>query len=145
MKLGAPRGAVKKRKVVGRGQGCGRGCTSGRGSNGQKSRSGYSMKIGFEGGQMPLARRIPKRGFNNFQYEKAFQIVNIRDLERFKDDDVIDYEFLLTQGLVNRKVKFVKLLGKGALTKKLHIKVHRASKQAVAAVEKAGGKVEIVA
>jgi large subunit ribosomal protein L15 len=145
MKLGAPRGSLKKRKVVGRGQGCGRGCTSGRGSNGQKSRSGYSMKVGFEGGQMPLARRIPKRGFNNFQYEKAFQIVNIRDLERFKESDVIDYDFLLAQGLVNRKVKYVKLLGKGELTKKLNIKVHRASKQAVAAVEKAGGKVEIVA
>jgi large subunit ribosomal protein L15 len=144
MKLGTPRGAVKKKKVVGRGQGCGRGCTSGRGSNGQKSRSGYSMKIGFEGGQMPLVRRIPKRGFNNFQYEKAFQIINLRDLERFKEGDVIDYETLLVQGLVNHKVKFVKLLGKGELTKKLHIKVHRASKQAVAAVEKAGGKVELL-
>ncbi len=144
MKLGAPRGAVKKRKIVGRGQGCGRGCTSGRGSNGQKSRSGYSMKIGFEGGQMPLSRRIPKRGFNNFQYEKSFQIINLRDLERFKEGDVIDYEALLAQGLVNRKVKFVKLLGKGELTKKLHVKVHRASKNAVTAVEKAGGKVELL-
>jgi large subunit ribosomal protein L15 len=144
MKLGAPRGAVKKRKVVGRGQGCGRGCTSGRGSNGQKSRSGYSMKIGFEGGQMPLARRIPKRGFNNDQYEKTFQIINLRDLERFQEGDVIDYDVLLAQRLVDRKVKYVKLLGKGELSKKLHIKVHRASKQAVAAVEKAGGKVEII-
>jgi len=144
MKLGAPRGAVKKRKVVGRGQGCGRGCTSGRGSNGQKCRSGYSMKIGFEGGQMPLARRIPKRGFNNFQYEKSFQIINLQDLERFKEGDVIDYETLLEQGLVNRKVKFVKILGNGELTKKLHVRVHKASKQAVAAVEKAGGKVELL-
>lgn len=144
MKLGAPRGAVKKRKVVGRGTGCGRGCTSGRGSNGQKSRSGYSMKIGFEGGQMPLARRIPKRGFNNFQYEKTFQIINLRDLELFKEGDVIDYEALLSQGLVDRKGKYVKLLGKGEVTKKLHVKVHRASKQAVAAVEKAGGKVELL-
>ena len=93
---------------------------------------------------MPLARRIPKRGFNNSQYEKAFQIINLRDLERFNEGDVIDYETLLARGLVNRKVKFVKLLGKGELTKKLHIKVNRASKSAVAAVEQAGGKVEIL-
>ena len=144
MKLGAPSGAVKKKKIVGRGPGSGRGCTSGRGKNGQKSRSGYSMKIGFEGGQMPLARRIPKRGFNNSQYEKSFQVINLRDLERFNEGDVIDYEILLAQGLVDRKMKFVKLLGKGEITKKLHVKVHRASKKAVEAVEHAGGKVEIL-
>ena len=144
MNLRAPGGAVKKRKIVGRGPGTGRGCTSGRGNNGQKSRSGYSRKIGFEGGQMPLARRIPKRGFNNSQYENSFQIINLRDLERFSEGDVVDYETLLAQRLVNRKDGYVKLLGKGEITKKLHVKVNRASKHAVEAVERAGGKVEII-
>ena len=144
MSLVAPRGAVKRRKTVGRGQGTGRGCTSGRGNNGQKSRSGYSMKIGFEGGQMPLARRIPKRGFNNTRYEKAFQVVNLRDLNGFNDGDVVDFDMLLSKRLVNRKTKFVKLLGKGEISKKLHVKVNRISKKAQEALEGAGGTVEII-
>ena len=144
MSLRAPAGAVKKRKIVGRGQGTGRGCTAGRGNKGQKARSGYSMKIGFEGGQMPLARRVPKRGFNNLQYEKHYQIVNLRDLALFKDGDVVDYGALLEKRLVNRKTGFVKLLGRGEITKKLHVKVHRASNKAIEEIEKAGGRVELL-
>jgi large subunit ribosomal protein L15 len=144
MSLRAPAGAVKKRKIVGRGPATGRGCTAGRGSNGQKSRSGYSRKIGFEGGQMPLARRIPKRGFNNSQYEKSLQVVNLRDLDKFNEGDVVDYAALLEKRLVNRKTDFVKLLAKGEIGKKLHVKVHRASKKAIEAIEKAGGKVELL-
>jgi large subunit ribosomal protein L15 len=93
---------------------------------------------------MPLARRLPKRGFNNSQYERAFQVVNLRDLSKFKDGDVVDYAALLANRLVNRKTVFVKLLGKGEITQKLHIKVHRASGKAIEAVEKAGGKVELL-
>jgi large subunit ribosomal protein L15 len=102
------------------------------------------MKIGFEGGQMPLARRVPKRGFNNIQYEKSYQTVNLRDLAVFKDGDTVDYGALLEKRLVNRKTRFVKLLGKGEVQKKLHVKVHRASKSAVELIEKAGGTVELI-
>jgi len=144
MNLRAPAGAVRNRKVLGRGSGSGRGCTSGRGSNGQKARSGYSMKVGFEGGQMPLARRVPKRGFNNIQYEKSYQTVNLRDLAVFEDGDSVDYGTLLEKRLVNRKTRFVKLLGKGEVQKKLQVKVHRASKNAVELIEKAGGTVELI-
>jgi large subunit ribosomal protein L15 len=144
MKVHAPVGAMKKRKLVGRGPGTGRGCTSGRGSNGQKSRSGYSRQIGFEGGQMPLARRLPKRGFNNEQFEHMFQIVNIGDLERFGEGERVDYDVMLKRRLVNKKGRYVKLLGKGELTKKLTVVVHKASKKALEGVQKAGGTVEIV-
>jgi len=143
MNLHAPVGSTKKRKIVGRGQGSGRGCTSGRGSNGQKSRSGYSRQIGFEGGQMPLARRLPKRGFNNQQFEHMHQVVNIGDLERFGEGERVDYDVMLTHRLVNKKGRFVKLLGKGELTKKLTVVVHKASKKALEGVQKAGGTVEI--
>jgi large subunit ribosomal protein L15 len=144
MNLRAPAGAVRNRKVLGRGSGSGRGCTSGRGSNGQKARSGYSQKVGFEGGQMPLARRVPKRGFNNVQYENSYQTVNLRDLAVFKEGDVVDYSALLEKRLVNRKTRFVKLLGKGEVEKKLHVKVHRASRSAVERIKKAGGTVELI-
>jgi large subunit ribosomal protein L15 len=144
MNIRAPGGAIKRKKVVGRGPGSGRGCTAGRGSNGQKSRSGYSRQIGFEGGQMPLARRIPKRGFNNKRFENAFQMVNIGDLEKYKDGDKVDYVSLHEKGLINKRVSFIKLLGKGNLTRKLHIIVNKASKRAVEEVEKLGGKVEII-
>ncbi len=144
MNIHPPIGSLRKRKIVGRGQGTGNGCTAGRGSNGQKSRSGFSRQLGFEGGQMPLSRRIPKRGFNNTKFEKAYQEVNIRDLNRFNDGDEVGYDALLKMGLVNKKSRFVKLLGKGELKRKLKIRVHRASSAAREAVEKAGGTLEIV-
>ena len=144
MNLSAPVGATRKRKVVGRGSGSGIGCTCGRGSNGQKSRSGYSRQIGFEGGQMRLARRIPKRGFNNETFKHEFQVINVRDLNCFKDGDRVDYDTLLEKRLINKKCRFVKLLGKGELTKKINVVVHKASGKAVEIVEKPGGTVEIV-
>ena len=144
MKLHTPVGARKKKKIVGRGTGTGNGCTCGRGTKGQKSRSGYSRQIGFEGGQMPLARRIPKRGFNNKRFEHNYQVVNIGDLERYQDGDTINYCVLLKSRLVNKKGSSVKLLGNGKLTKKLNISVNNASKKAIEEVEKLGGKVEIL-
>ncbi len=144
MNMRAPHGAVKRRRIVGRGPGTGRGCTCGRGNNGQKSRSGYSRKIGFEGGQMPLARRIPKRGFKNSRFERQFQVINIRDLAGFNDEDVIDYTVLLSKRLVNKKSQFVKLLGHGELDKKLHVKVNKISQKARETIERAGGDVEVL-
>ncbi len=144
MRLRAPVGAIKKKRIVGRGSGTGVGCTCGRGDNGQKSRSGYSRQIGFEGGQMPLARRLPKKGFNNKAFEHKFQVINIGDLNRYKDGDTIDYNILLKDRLVNKKCRFVKLLGHGELTKKVHVIVHKVSEKAREAVEKLDGKVEII-
>ena len=93
---------------------------------------------------MPLARRIPKRGFNNKTFERAFQVVNVRDLNRYKNGSRVDFEVLLKDGLINKKCPFIKLLGKGELKKKINIAVHKASANAVQAVEKAGGKVELI-
>ena len=144
MKIKPPSGAIRQKKVLGRGTGTGKGTTSGKGTKGQKCRSGYKRKIGFEGGQMPLARRIPKRGFNNSSFEKSYQIINLSDLNRYKSGQKIDYEILLKDRLVNRKNQWVKLLAKGELKKKLQISVHKVSKKAREAVEAAGGEVQIV-
>jgi len=145
MSIHSPFGSLRKRKRVGRGQGTGNGCTAGRGSNGQKSRSGFSRQLGFEGGQMPLARRIPKRGFNNTKFEKAYQTVNMQDLNRFNDGDDVGYDALLKMRLVNKKTRLVKLLAKGELNKRLNVRVHRVSAAAKEAVEKAGGSLDILA
>ena len=145
MTLHPPVGSVKNRKRVGRGQGTGNGCTSGRGNKGQKSRSGYSEKIGFEGGQMPLSRRVPKRGFNNKKFSKEYQVINVGDLDKkFNDGDTVNYESLLEKKLISRKIKYVKLLGDGSLSKKLTVMVNKVSEKARETVEKAGGKVEII-
>ena len=144
MMLHPPVGSTKGKKRIGRGQGTGNGCTSGKGNKGQKSRSGYSEKIGFEGGQMPLSRRLPKIGFNNKKFAKEYQVVNIGDLNnKFKDGDVVDYNALLEKRLVNKKNPYVKLLAKGQIDKKVNIVVAKASKKAIDLIEKAGGKVEI--
>jgi large subunit ribosomal protein L15 len=144
MKLSAPAGLRSKRKRMGRGQGSGKGCTCGRGSNGQKSRSGFSRQIGFEGGQMPLARRIPKGGFNNYNFRHFYQVINTEDLNRYGDGDTVDYNTLLKDRLVNKRSKFIKLLAKGELKKKVHVIVHKASQRAKELVEKSGGKVDII-
>jgi large subunit ribosomal protein L15 len=144
MSIKPPRGAIKQRKVLGRGSGTGRGTTCGKGTKGQKSRSGYKRKIGFEGGQMPLVRRTPKRGFNNTSFEKCYQIINISDLNRYKSGQKIDYEILLKDRLINRKSRWVKLLAKGELKKKLNIFVNKASKKAQEAVKAAGGEIHLV-
>lgn len=135
-------GAVKSRKRIGRGQGSGRGGTSTRGHKGAKSRSGYSQKLGFEGGQMPLQRRIPKFGFKNIN-RVEYKPINLVDLQKLADKlntDTISMETLVANGLAGKK-DVVKVLGTGELTSKLSVSAHRFSATAVAAIEKAGGSV----
>ncbi len=141
-------GARKPRKRVARGIGSGSGKTAGRGQKGQKSRSGVAVN-GFEGGQMPIYRRLPKRGFKN-HFAKEFAIVNLDSIQKALDAgklnaEEINIEALLKAGLVNKKLDGVRLLARGAITSKINITVNSASKSAVAAVEKAGGKVSLVA
>ena len=137
-------GATRKRKRVGRGPGSGNGKTAGRGHKGQKSRSGYSRRYGFEGGQMPLVRRIPKRGFTNI-FRVGYQVVNLRDLDRvFADGDTVTPEILADKGLIRGDKKPVKVLAAGELGKKLTVQVHAFSKNAQASIEAAGGSCETV-
>ena len=125
-------GATRKRKRVGRGPGSGNGKTAGRGHKGQKSRSGFSRRYGFEGGQMPLVRRIPKRGFTNI-FRVGYQVVNLRDLDRvFADGDTVTPEILADKGLIRGDKKPVKVLAAGELGKKLTVQVHAFSKNAQA-------------
>jgi large subunit ribosomal protein L15 len=138
------KGAKKTRKRIGRGPGSGTGKTAGKGHKGQKSRSGYSRRYGFEGGQMPLVRRIPKRGFTNI-FRVEFQVVNLRDLERaFEDGDTVSVEALANKGLIRGAKQPVKVLGDGKLTKKLNVQVHKFSASAEAGIKKAGGTCEVV-
>ena len=130
-------------KRIGRGHGSGNGKTAGKGHKGQKARSGGGVRIGFEGGQMPLARRIPKRGFNNI-FATKYAIVNVSDLNRFKDDTVVDTELLVASGLVKKVYDGVKILGNGELTAKLTVKAAKFSQSAVEKIEKAGGKTEVM-
>lgn len=132
---------VGKRK--GRGPGSGNGKTGGRGHKGQKARSGGGVRVGFEGGQMPLARRIPKRGFNNI-FAKPLEAVNVAALERFADGATVDAAALLNAGLVSDCENGVKILAGGTLTKKLTVKASAFSKAAVEKIEGAGGKAEVV-
>jgi large subunit ribosomal protein L15 len=141
--LKAPKGATKAPKRIGRGQGTGWGTTAGRGMNGQNSRSGGGVRLGFEGGQMPLYRRLPKRGFNN-KWGKEYSEVNVKDLNRFEDGTVVDLELLLKSGLVKQVKDGVKVLGNGEVEKKLTVKAAKFSKNAVEKIEKAGGKVEVL-
>ncbi|MHB1399504.1 MAG: 50S ribosomal protein L15 [Trichloromonadaceae bacterium] len=136
-------GSTKTRKRIGRGAGSGLGKTSGKGHKGQKARSGGSIKAGFEGGQMPLQRRLPKRGFTSLD-KKVYALVNLRDLELFEAGSVIDVEALALAGLVNKVIDGVKILGDGELTKALTIKAHKFSKSAQEKIEAAGGKVEVI-
>ncbi|MFT7620258.1 MAG: large subunit ribosomal protein L15 [Planctomycetota bacterium] len=133
------------RKRVGRGQASGNGKTAGRGHKGQKSRSGYSRKVGFEGGQMPLYRRLPKKGFTNALFKVTYDIVNTGQLNDFDDDASIDIEVLKASGLIKKNAKHVKVLAKGALTKKLNISVARFSAVAVQMIESAGGQAQELA
>ena len=141
--LKKPEGSTKAPKRVGRGQGTGQGTTAGRGMNGQNSRSGGGVRLGFEGGQMPLYRRLPKRGFNN-KWAKEFAEVNVKDLNRFEDDSVVDIKVLLESGLIGKALDGVKVLGNGELEKKLTVKAEKFSKSAVEKIEKAGGKAEVI-
>lgn len=142
-RLKPSKGAKKNRKRIGCGPGSGHGGTSCRGHKGQKSRSGSSIPAWFEGGQMPLQRRLPKRGFTNiFRVER--QPVNVRDLERFEANAEVNAEALLDKGIISNLNRPVKLLGEGELTKPLKVIVHACSKKAKELVEKAGGEVQIV-
>ena len=140
--LESPRGANKKKKRLGRGDASGHGGTSTRGHKGQRSRAGGFHKAGFEGGQMPLIRRLPKRGFTN-PFRKEFNIVNVGDLSEFKKNSVIDAKLLHEKGFVRQLRKPIKILGKGDLSVGLTIRADQFSKSAVEKISKAGGKAEV--
>ena len=141
--LKSPKGGHKKPKRVGRGSGSGHGKTSCRGHKGTKARSGRKLRPGFEGGQMPLSRRIPKRGFTS-KFKKEFETINIKDLNIFENDSTITPQLLKARGLIKDKKEGVKILGMGELSKALTVKAHRFSKSAVEAIKKAGGKAEVL-
>ena len=141
-RLKPAKGAVRSRKRVGRGPGSGLGKTCGRGHNGQLSRSGGKVKAGFEGGQMPLQRRLPKRGFTN-TFRTEYTVVNLRDLARVDDVDVIDPDLMVKLRLA-RKGMPVKVLAVGELTRAVTVKAHKVSASAAAKIEKAGGRVELI-
>ena len=137
-------GSKKSVKRIGRGHGSGWGKTSGKGHKGQKARSGGSIRPGFEGGQMPLQRRVPKRGFNNI-FRKKIVVLNLKQLEaKFDNGAVVDVEALRNAGLVKNSFDGVKILGNGELTKSLTVKVDGFSAAAKEAIEKAGGKAEVI-
>ena len=139
----APEAKAKKR--VGRGPGSGMGKTSTRGQKGQKSRSGASIPAWFQGGQTPLYRRIPKRGFNNARYRIEYATINLSSLDKlFNDGDVVSPEVLKERGIIKNQLCGVKVLGNGELKKKLTIKANRFSSSAITKIESAGGKAEVI-
>jgi len=140
--LYAPEGANKKKRIVGRGSSSGRGTTAGRGHKGQQSRSGGGTYVGFEGGQMPLYRRIAKRGFSNYPFRKEYAIVNLSDIElRYTNGETVNRESLVVKGLLKKVSSLIKVLGDGDLSKKLTVDVDKVSASAKEKIEKAGGSV----
>ena len=137
-------GATKTRKRVGRGVGSGLGKTSGKGHKGQNSRSGGGVRPGFEGGQLPLFRRLPKRGFSNAKFKTRYATINLSDLNKFEDGAVITPELLKEMGLIKNQLDGIKVLGNGTLEKKLTIKAHKFSSKAQSAIEGLGGKIEVM-
>ncbi len=138
------KGSKKRKRRVGRGTGSGRGYTSGRGANGQNSRSGNKIRPTFEGGQTPLFRKLPKRGFNNI-FKKQYSVVNVYQLNNFDEGTEITPELLQERGLIDNIAKNgVKVLAKGAITKDLTVKAHAFSESAVEKIENAGGKAEVI-
>lgn len=136
-------GSTRNRKRVGRGVGSGSGKTAGRGNKGHNARSGGGVRPGFEGGQMPLHRRLPKRGFNNI-FKKEIAIVNVRDLERFEQGSVVDASVLVRSGLVKGRRDGIKLLGQGEIKIPLTVKINAISRSAKEKIEAAGGSVEVI-
>jgi len=136
-------GSTKNRKRIGRGHGSGTGKTAGKGHKGQKARSGGSVKAGFEGGQMPLQRRLPKRGFTPLS-KKVYSLVNLRDLDVFEAGSIVDLAALGKAGLVKEVMDGIKVLGDGELTKALTVQANKFSKSAQEKIEAAGGKVEVL-
>jgi large subunit ribosomal protein L15 len=138
------KGSVRERKRVGRGPGSGLGKTSGRGEKGQKSRSGFSHRDGFEGGQMPLHRRVPKRGFTNARFRKEFAEINLERLEVFDAGSIVTPEVLLKRGMIKNLRDGLKVLAKGTVTKPLTVRAHKFSAKAQEQIAGAGGKAEIL-
>ena len=136
-------GSTHRKKIVGRGIGSGVGKTSGKGHKGQNARSGGGVRPGFEGGQMPLYRRLPKRGFTNI-FAKKYVAVNVEVLDKFNDGDVVTAEAMLEKGIISKTLDGVKLLGRGEVTKKVDVKVAKISASAKEKIEKAGGKAEVM-
>ena len=136
--------AFKERKRVGRGPGSGLGKTSGKGHKGQNARSGGGVRPGFEGGQLPLFRRLPKRGFSNAKFKTEYAVINLSDLNKFEDGAIVTPEILKEMGILKNQLDGVKVLGNGKLDKKLTVKAHRFSKTAIEAIEKMGGKAEVM-
>ena len=152
--LHAPPGANKRKRILGRGQGSGRGTTSGKGNKGQKARSGGKTYSGFEGGQMPLYRRLAQRGFSNYPFRKSFQIVNLSEIDkRYNEGETVDESSLFDKGLVKGRQKNgtfssdapVKILGDGEITKKLIVRISVVSGSAKEKIVKAGGKLSAIA
>ncbi|MGB5750973.1 MAG: 50S ribosomal protein L15 [Desulfobacterales bacterium] len=141
--LSPPQGSRRAPRRLGRGVGSGRGKTAGRGTKGFNSRSGGGVRPGYEGGQMPLHRRLPKRGFANI-FRKKIAVINVRDLNKFDKDSVVDEAALIAAGLVKGKNDGIKLLGHGEIKHSLEVKVNRISKSAREKIEAAGGKAEVV-
>lgn len=137
-------GATTTRKRVGRGVGSGLGKTSGRGQKGQNSRSGGGVRPGFEGGQSPLFRRLPKRGFSNARFKTIYAVINLSDLDKFEDGATVTPELLKEMGLIKQSLDGIKVLGNGTLTKKLNVKAHKFSSVAKEQIEKLGGKAEVI-
>jgi large subunit ribosomal protein L15 len=138
------KGATRTRKRVGRGPGSGLGKTSGRGEKGQKSRSGFARRPGFEGGQMPLHRRVPKRGFTNARFRKEYAELNLEKLESLEAGTIVTPEVMLRRGLIHKLKDGVKVLAKGSLSKPLTVRAHRFSARAQELIAAAGGKAELI-
>ena len=137
-------GSVKESYRKGRGPGSGNGKTAGKGHKGQNARSGGGVRPGFEGGQLPLYRKLPKRGFNNYRFGMKYATVNVQSLNKFNDGDVVDFATLLAAGVVNNVFDGIKVLGEGELTKKLTVKAKVFSASAKEKIEAVGGKTEVV-
>jgi large subunit ribosomal protein L15 len=136
-----PNGATKNRRRVGRGLGSGRGTTAGKGNKGQNARSGGGVRPGFEGGQMPLFRRIARRGFSNYPFKIRYTAVNLDDLQMFGDGDKVTKDILVSKGILKKRCGLVKLLGRGEITKKITVEIDKASASAKEKISKAGGSV----
>jgi large subunit ribosomal protein L15 len=137
-------GAVKARKRLGRGTSSGTGKTSGKGHKGQNARSGGGVRTNFEGGQLPLYRRLPKRGFSNAEFKITYATINVSDLNRFEDGTVVSPELLKEIGMVKNQLNGIKVLGNGTLSKKLTVRANKFSETAKKAIETAGGKAEVI-
>jgi ribosomal protein L15 len=137
-------GAKHSKKRVGRGSGSGLGKTSGRGQKGQKARSGGSINPVFEGGQLPLYRRLPKRGFSNYPFKKEYAVINLSDLNVFEDGTVVTPALLKEKGIVKKQLSGIKVLGEGQLDKKLTVQAHKFSKSAMDKINESGSKAEVI-